>query len=256
MDVDFQNQSGNLIQFSLIIPCKDEQETIGTIISLGLRELPSVTEVIVVVGNSIDKTFENASQIVIPSGNSLKKKLKVIKQHSLGKWNGVVQGIEASSNKHIAIWDADLTVTLLDQRKLLNKYESSYNLSNQPCLVSGNRMKYQEIGAMKFLNFIGNSVFIKVWGLLGGRFIPDLLCGSKVFTKEIIASPYTKLHRFDSYGDLIIFSSALDKNADILFEDVLYKKRNFGKSKMKSFRTGIKFMVFTFVYFIRRSFKR
>ena len=83
-------------------------------------KLPGVEQLIVVEGNSDDKTHETAQNAL----NELPINLKFIllQQKNRGKWDAVKLGIENSTHAVISIWDADLTVSPKEQKKSMKYF--------------------------------------------------------------------------------------------------------------------------------------
>ena len=118
--------------------------------------------------------------------NKLSKKLigyNIIKYQGPGvcKSENVYKGIENSTGEIIVIYDADLTVSFSD-------IEFSINILKQTNadFINCTRMIYpQKDGAMKFLNFIGNSFFASLFSVLFRKKLQILYVEQKYFTKRI-----------------------------------------------------------------------
>ncbi len=237
------------MNITLLIPCRNEQGTISTAIELGLR-LPGVNEIIVIEGHSIDRTYQTAIEVseklkTLQGGN-----IQVIQQSKVGKWNAVQEGMSLSKNDSIAIWDADLTVSFSEQCLIHERYISNIEHLGKTCLATGNRMALREAGSMRFLNQIGNSFFSKIWSILGRRYIPDLLCGSKVFSKTILTSISQNLLRRDPYGDFTIFAAAITNGVAIEFQNLTYRARSYGQTNILRWSGGLRLLDFTLRFFI------
>ena len=246
-------------RITLLLPCRNEKGTIGTAIELSLR-LPGVDEVIVIEGNSADNTFQIATDTKNSLSKSLSSQVQVIVQSGVGKWNAVLDGMTISKNKHIGIWDADMTVSFFEQSQIHHKYLVHYEKHQACCLSTGNRMSSKEPGAMRFMNIIGNYFFSFLWSFLGNQRIPDLLCGSKVFNKDILSILPKKLINYDPYGDFSIFASAILSKQKIEFLNLTYRARTYGQTNIMRWSGGVKLLrvtlLFSVLYFKRISANR
>ena len=88
----------NYPKISLIIPCRNEAETIGLAIEKG-AQLPGLKQLIVVKGNSNDETHQVSRRYLNGTKNSINTVLLI--QDGKGKWDAVSFGIR----------DVDLTVS-------------------------------------------------------------------------------------------------------------------------------------------------
>jgi glycosyltransferase involved in cell wall biosynthesis len=243
-----------LEKITLLVPCKNEQGTIGTAIELGKR-LPGVDNIVVIEGNSTDETFEAALRVASEIKASDNFEISVIKQSKTGKWNAIQEGLPLAKNNSIAIWDADLTVSFSEQCLIHERFLKSYELSGEFCLVTGNRMALREAGSMRLLNLIGNNLFSHLWSFLSGTYIPDLLCGSKVFSKKILGCLPLTIADKDPYGDFTIFASALVSGQKIEFQNLTYRARSYGQTNILRWSGGLSLLNFTLRFFMIYRFR-
>lgn len=228
---------GNAI--TLVIPCRNEAGTIGLAIELGSR-LPGVNELIVVEGNSNDKTHEEAARylkLVEPSINCL-----LFKQKNKGKWDAVTMGIEKASNEFVSIWDADLTVSP-EEQKLIHKSFLKGLEKSQSIFATGNRMIDREPGAMRFFNILGNYFFGYLWNFTAKQPINDSLCGSKIFRKSILDSLPTKIKEIDPYGDFSLIAASIINRCNIVSVPITYRARTYGQTNISRWSGGIKLLI-------------
>jgi glycosyltransferase involved in cell wall biosynthesis len=185
----FALTNSNEPQISLIIPCRNEAGTIGLAIEKG-AQLPGIKQLIVVEGNSNDKTHQVAKNYMDNMNGSLEKLLLI--QSGKGKWDAVSLGIANANCEYISIWDADLTVSP-DEQELIHEIFLQELRNNQDVFATGNRMADREPGAMKFFNVIGNYFFGYLWNFTAKQPVNDSLCGSKIFKKSILNSLPTNI---------------------------------------------------------------
>jgi glycosyltransferase involved in cell wall biosynthesis len=237
-------------KISLLIPCRNEQGTIRTAIELGKR-LPGVNEIIVIEGNSSDDTFQTALNASNEFKDLVNLDIKVIKQSRIGKWNAIQEGIPFAKNASVAIWDADLTVSFSEQCLIHERFLANYEHLGEFCLSTGNRMALREAGSMRVLNLLGNSLFSKLWSLMSGIYIPDLLCGSKVFSKKILGCLPSTLTEKDPYGDFTIVASAIVSGQKIEFQNLTYRARSYGQTNILRWSGGLSLLDFTLSFFLK-----
>ena len=201
-----------------------------------------------------DKSTDDTSSEI----DKLKKNLnenKIIKYDGPGicKSENVYKGIESASGEIIVIYDADLTVSFDDIEfalKILQKTNADF--------VNCTRMIYpQKEGAMKLFNFIGNSFFASLFGVLFKRKITDTLCGTKIFYKkdwENIKKDASKWGAKDLWGDFDLLIGAYKNNLKIIEVPVTYFERKENETKMNSlFSNGARmlFIVLASYYKLR-----
>jgi glycosyltransferase involved in cell wall biosynthesis len=229
---------------SLIIPCKNEFGTINDAISLG-NKLPGVSEIIVIVGESKDKTFEEAIRVKSEGIVNKDIDIHVKKQIGTGKWGAVKEGLTKAKNKYISIWDADLTVSFSEQSLIHERFLSSLKHMGDDCLVIGDRMTFREPGSMRMANYFGNKSFAFIWTLLAGQKINDMLCGSKVFSTDILEFVPESLKIKDPYGDFTIVTGALLAKRKIEVQIVSYRARTYGQTNILRWSGAIQLFRFT-----------
>ena len=214
---------------SFIIPCKNE----GDNIKLFEKEINSSDRSYEYLFGD-DKSTDDTSQEIEKLKKNLSKNI-IIKYDGPGicKSENVYRGIEIASGEIIVIYDADLTVSFEDIKfalKILRKTNADF--------VNCTRMIYpQKDGAMKLLNFIGNSFFASLFGILFKRKITDTLCGTKIFYKKDwknIKKDTSKWGAKDLWGDFDLLIGAYKNNLKIIEVPVTYFERKENETKMKS----------------------
>ena len=221
-------------KISLIIPCRNEAGTIGLAIEKG-SQLPGVKQLIVVEGNSNDKTHQVAKNYMDNMNGSLEKLLLI--QNGKGKWDAVSLGIANANCEYISIWDADLTVSP-DEQEMIHEVFLQELKNQQDVFATGNRMADREPGAMKFFNVIGNYFFGYLWNFTAKQRINDSLCGSKIFKKRHLeALPY-EIKELDPYGDFSIIAAALVAKVKTISVPITYRARTYGQTNIARWRGG------------------
>ena len=224
---------------SFIIPCKNE----GDNIKLFEKEINSSDKSYEYLFGD-DKSTDDTSQEIEKLKKNLSKNI-IIKYDGPGicKSENVYRGIEIASGEIIVIYDADLTVSFEDIKfalKILRKTNADF--------VNCTRMIYpQKDGAMKLLNFIGNSFFASLFGILFKRKITDTLCGTKIFYKKDwknIKKDTSNWGAKDLWGDFDLLIGAYKNNLKIIEVPVTYFERKENETKMKSLFSNTLRMLF------------
>ena len=223
---------------TLVIPCRNEAGTIGLAIEKGAK-LPGVRELIVVEGNSNDKTHQIAEQYLNQIGSTINCNL--FKQKNKGKWDAVTLGIEKSSNDFISIWDADLTVSPEEQRMIHESF-IDHSKKGKDIFATGNRMSNREPGAMRFFNVLGNYFFGYLWNYTAKAQINDSLCGSKIFKKSNLDLLPQAIKNLDPYGDFSIIASEILNNSQTISVPVAYRARTYGQTNIARWQGGLELL--------------
>ena len=227
------------LDISFIIPCKNE----GDNIKLFEKEINSSDKSYEYLFGD-DKSTDDTSQEIEKLKKNLSKNI-IIKYDGPGicKSENVYRGIEIASGEIIVIYDADLTVSFEDIKfalKILRKTNADF--------VNCTRMIYpQKDGAMKLLNFIGNSFFASLFGILFKRKITDTLCGTKIFYKKDwknIKKDTSNWGAKDLWGDFDLLIGAYKNNLKIIEVPVTYFERKENETKMKSLFSNTLRMLF------------
>jgi len=248
-----QNFTSNKdLKVSFIIPCKNEENNIKAF-EKEISEGNQFNEYLFGDDNSSDKTIEEIDK--------LSKKLinnKIIKYDGPGvcKSENVYKGIEHSSGDIIVIYDADLTVNFKDVELSIDILKNT-----NADFINCTRMIYpQKDGAMKFSNFVGNSIFANLFSLLFGKKITDTLCGTKIFFKKDwikIKKNISNLGVKDLWGDFDLLIGAYKNNLKITEVPVTYYERKEDDTKMTSvFLNGIRMLTIVIVAFYKLRLKK
>jgi glycosyltransferase involved in cell wall biosynthesis/SAM-dependent methyltransferase len=241
------------LKCSVIIPCRNEIGNIDAAVER-MPDLGPQTEIIFVDGASTDGTKERIEEVIDRYRGV--KDIKLIlqmpeadyagpKDHpdaptvmlKLGKGDAVRKGFEAASGDVLMILDADLTVPPEDLPRFLSPLATGKGR-----FVNGTRLVYpMEERAMKFVNYVGNWFFSKLFTWLLEQPIRDTLCGTKVLLKsdyEKIKAGRKHFGEFDPFGDFDLLFGAARLRLPIVEVPVRYKRRLAGVSKVRVSQHG------------------
>ncbi|MBD1148561.1 glycosyltransferase family 2 protein [Pelagibacterales bacterium SAG-MED30] len=234
---NFDGRENNKISF--IIPCKNEQNNIR-LFEKEITENNQSYEYLFGDDNSKDKTFEEIDKLSKKLPNN---KIITYKGPGICKSENVYKGIEHSTGDIIVIYDADLTVSFKDIEFSLNILKNT-----NADFINCTRMIYpQKEGAMKLLNFIGNSFFAGLFSLLFRKKITDTLCGTKIFYKSDwikLKKDVSKWGMKDLWGDFDLLIGAYKNNLKITEVPVTYYERREEGTKMTSLVSNALRMLF------------
>jgi glycosyltransferase involved in cell wall biosynthesis len=167
-----QTAEANALEVSIVIPCLNEENSIGIVVEKAKRaiEMMGVSgEVIVADNGSTDRSVEIA----------LSKGARVVHVAQKGYGNALRGGIEAARGRIIVIGDADDSYDFLEAPKLVAKIKEGYDL------VVGSRFKGRILpGAMPWTSKIGNPIMTFTLNLLFRVNTSDSQSGMRAFTKE------------------------------------------------------------------------
>jgi glycosyltransferase involved in cell wall biosynthesis len=199
-------------------------------------QVNEISQIIIVEGGSTDDTLKEAHQLARENSALI----QVTRQYGRGKFDAVRHASQLCDRSLIIIWDADGTVPLSSVKDLV---ASALNSGNA---IIGNRLRGKiEKDAMRKANYIGNWLFAILWApLLQGKVV-DLLCGTKIFTKEVYESIPDRVARHDPYGDFSLLLSARLCGLKIDSLPVHYLKRQYGVTNIKRWSGGIRLIKVT-----------
>lgn len=164
------------IEYSIVIPCLNEAETLGICVTKALRALAEHKisgEVIVADNGSTDGCQEIATKLGA----------RVVNVAAKGYGSALMGGIAAAKGKYILMGDADDSYDFLEAPKFLAKLREGYELVQGCRLPAGGGTV--KPGAMPWSHrWIGNPGFSLMARWMFHAPIHDAYCGLRAFTKE------------------------------------------------------------------------
>lgn len=224
--------SGKML--SVVLPCLNEEETIGICIQKAQRVLADMDppgEVIVADNGSTDQSRALA----------LRLGARVVDQPIKGYGAAYLKGIEAARGDYIVMGDSDDTYDFLDIPKLLRE------LDNGAEMVIGSRFKGTILkGAMSFSHrYIGNPVLSGILNLFFHSRISDCHSGFRAFTREAIQRLRLSTTGMEFASEMIV--SALRHKVRIVEVPITYHPRK-GESKLESLSDAWRHMRFMLLF--------
>lgn len=232
----------NNILVSVVMPCLNEEKTLGTCIQKAqktMKELDIQGEVVVADNGSTDASVEIAEDLGA----------RVVHQPLRGYGAAYLAGIDAAQGQYIVMGDSDDTYDFTDLDRFITPLQSGYDF------VIGNRLKGKILrGAMPPLHrYIGNPVLTGILNLLFRSGVSDAHCGMRSFTREAYQQMELQTTGMEFASEMVINA----KKANLKIEEIpiTYHPRE-GESKLNSFRDGwrhLRFMLMlspTFLFLI------
>ncbi|MGO9062006.1 MAG: glycosyltransferase family 2 protein [Candidatus Binataceae bacterium] len=161
------------LEVSVVLPCLNEAETVGTCVTAAIRTLQRLGipgEVVVVDNGSDDGSPEIAS----------KAGARVISEPRRGYGNALRRGAEAARAPLIVMADADDSYDLSDLGRFVDELRAGADL-----VIGSRRLGTIEPGAMPWMHHrIGNPVLSGILNLLFRGQVSDAHCGMRALTKD------------------------------------------------------------------------
>jgi glycosyltransferase involved in cell wall biosynthesis len=170
------SQVAEQVTVSVVIPCLNEADTVGTCVKKALlagADLGEKIEVVVADNGSTDASVE----IATAAG------ARVVSVQEKGYGNALMAGISAAHGEYIVMGDADDSYDFLELGKFVRQLQEGYEL------VQGCRLPWGggqiRPGAMPLLHrWWGNPMFTLLARWWFGARIHDVYCGLRGFSKH------------------------------------------------------------------------
>lgn len=220
-------------KLSIIIPCYNEEKTVGLVIER-LLKIPFTgleVEIIVVNDGSTDGTA-----VVLNDFSSRVKVLNLAKNS--GKGSAVKAGLDAATGDYAIIQDADLECTPEEIPLLLKPLE---NLPRgEKVVVMGSReLGNQDEEKSKPFSRLGSLSITKLINILYGSSLTDALMGYKLFPRATFS--YFTVGRFEA--EMIFITRVLKEGYTIVEVPVSYNPRAQDAGKKIQYRDGFKIII-------------
>jgi glycosyltransferase involved in cell wall biosynthesis len=209
------------VKVSLIIPCLNEEETIGSCIKKAKEvflQRNIKAEIIVVDNGSTDSSVK----IALNSG------AKVIRQPMKGYGAAYLKGLEEAGGEYLIMGDGDDTYDFKEIPKLIEALDEGYDL------VIGSRFKGKILkGAMSLSHrYIGNPVLTGILNMFFGARISDAHSGLRAITRGAVSKLDLKTTGMEFASEMVVAS--LREKLKITEVPITYYHRK-GESKLHSF---------------------
>ncbi len=224
----------NTIEVSVVMPCLNEEETLGICIKKAqstLKHLGFVGEVVVADNGSTDNSVLIAEQ----------HGARVVHQPERGYGAAYLVGLAAAQGKYIIMGDSDDTYDFTDLERFISPLREGYDL------VIGNRFKGEILrGAMPFARrYIGNPILSGMLRLLFRTDISDSHCGMRSFTAAAYKQMDLKTTGMEFASEMVIKS--VEAKLKVHEIPITYHPRG-GESKLNAIRDAARHIRFMLKY--------
>lgn len=184
------------LELTILMPCLNEQRTIGTCIAKAWSYLEShgiAGEVLIADNGSTDGSIELARS----------SRARIVSVSKKGYGSALAAGIEAARGKFVIMGDADDSYDFTDLDPFLTKLRDDYDL------VIGNRFRGGiERGAMPALHYyLGNPVLSFIGQLFFRVQIHDFHCGLRGFRRSAIRDLQLQTTGMEFASEMIVRSA-------------------------------------------------
>jgi glycosyltransferase involved in cell wall biosynthesis len=224
------------IELSIVLPCLNEEKTLGVCISKAMGFLAKHKihgEVIVADNGSTDCSVEIAKA----------HGATVIHVHQKGYGSALRSGFKASQGKFIIMADADDSYELDNLMPFVDRLREGYDL------VMGNRFKGGiRPGAMPWHHqYIGNPILSSIGQLFFKTPARDFHCGLRGFTKEAVERMSLQTTGMELASEIVIKSSILGMEVCEVPTSLSPDGRG-RQPHLRSFRDGWRHLRFLLIY--------
>jgi glycosyltransferase involved in cell wall biosynthesis len=227
-------RDAGLFDVSVVIPCLDEENSIGVCVSKArgwLQRSGLSGEVIVVDNGSQDGSVRQAARAGA----------RVIHEARRGYGSALLRGIAESRSRYVVIGDGDDTYDYSN----LDPFIAA--LDNGADIVVGNRYKGGIVrGAMTWSHrYIGTPIITTLLRLCSGARLGDSQCGLRAFTRVAFERLEVRAPGMEFASEMIL--KAARKGLRLVEVPIPYYPR-VGEAKLRTFRDGwrhLRFLLLT-----------
>jgi len=231
-----ESQDSQGIEVSIVMPCLNEEKTIGSCVKkakIALEKMGCKGEVVVSDNGSTDQSVEIARSLGA----------RVVFQSIKGYGSAYMKGISEAKGKYIVIGDSDDTYDFSEVDRFVDPLRDGYDM------VMGNRFKGKILpGAMPWHHqYIGNPILSGILNLFFRTGVGDAHCGIRSFTREAYQKMAVKTPGMEFASEMVI--NASKAGLKIAETPIIYYPRAEGAaSKLHSFRDGWRHLRFMLLY--------
>ncbi len=228
--------AGAVPQIAILIPCFNEELTIGNVIDQFRKELPQA-KIYVFDNNSTDRTVERARE----------KGALLLRERRQGK-GYVVQSMFREINADIYVMvDGDGTYPASSVQVLLEPV-----LNHEADMVVGSRLNPESKSQFRWMNRLGNYMFLWLTRTIFHAHIEDMLSGYRVFNRSIVKQLPLLSRGFEIETELTI--KALERGYRVIEIPVDLGSRPEGShSKIQHLRDGL--IIMRMIFSLARDYK-
>lgn len=223
-------------KIAVLVPCYNEEQTIGGVVDQFRRELPQA-KIYVFDNNSTDQTIERARE----------KGALLLRERRQGK-GYVVQSMFREINADVYVMvDGDGTYPASSVHTLLEPV-----FANEADMVVGSRLNAASRSQFLLMNRLGNHIFLWLTRTIFHTHIEDMLSGYRVFNRGIVKQLPLLSGGFEIETELTI--KALERGYRVIELPVDLASRPQGShSKIRHVRDGL--IITKMIFSLARDYK-
>lgn len=224
------------IELSIVLPCLNEERTVGICVSKAvgfLKRHKIKGEVVLADNGSVDRSVAIAS----------KNGARIVHVQDKGYGSALRGGFQAARGKYIIMADSDDSYDLANLMPFLEKLRDGYDL------VMGNRFAGGiKKGAMPWHHrYIGNPILSFVGGLFFKTPAADFHCGLRGFTKSAVQTMNLQTSGMELASEIVIKASILGMKVTEVPTTLSPDGRN-RPPHLRSFRDGWRHLRFLLLF--------
>ncbi len=220
---------------SIVLPCLNEEETVGICVTEALRILreKEYEGEVIVVDNASD---DDSAAVAEKAG------AKVIREENRGYGNALRRGLKEASGDVIVLMDADTTYSFDDIPAVISPI-----IKGEFDMVIGNRFGGMEKGAMSLSHRIGVRFLSAAARLRFGCRVRDFHCGIRAVSGKALTELNLKTCGMEFATEMI--GEACVKGLKIGEVPVKLKRCDYDrKTKLRTIRDGFRHLFFIFSF--------
>lgn len=233
---DSQRDDVVAVEMSIVMPCLDERETVGSCVRKAQDAIAShgiKGEVIVADNGSTDGSVE----IARAAG------ARVLSIREKGYGNALMGGIEAARGGCVVIGDADDSYDFGECPRFLESLRTGNDV------VLGNRFRGKiHPGAMPWHHrFVGNPMLTRILNIFFGTTVGDVHCGMRAITKQAYRRINLRTTGMEFASEMVVKAAF----AGMRIGEVPISYRPAGRTRrphLRSFRDGWRHLRFLLLY--------
>jgi glycosyltransferase involved in cell wall biosynthesis len=227
-------------ELSIVIPCLNEADTLGTCISKAQKALADHHihgEIVIADNGSTDGSIRIATELGA----------RVVPVSIRGYGSALIGGIAAARGKYILMADGDDSYDFLETHKFVEKIRQGYDLVQGCRLSAGGGIVLP--GAMPFLHkWWGNPMFSLMVRVMFHAPVHDVYCGMRIFTKDLYDRLDLRCTGMEFATEMIIKSSLYHEKIAEIPITLHPDGRKAHPPHLKTFRDGWRTLRFYMMY--------
>jgi glycosyltransferase involved in cell wall biosynthesis len=228
------------IEVSVVIPCLNEHETVGTCVEKAVRALAGANirgEVIVADNGSTDGSVEIAQ-----AGGA-----RIVHVRSPGYGNALIGGIRAARGVYVIMGDADDSYDFGDVPRFVERLRQGFDLVQGCRLPAGGGTVLP--GAMPWLHrWFGNPALSFLARRMFSMSVHDIYCGMRGFTKAMFDRLELQCTGMEFATEMMIKASLFGERIDQVPITLSPDGRRTRRPHLRTFRDGWRTLRFFLIF--------